>query len=128
MSWRMIRPLFRLPLVFQMLVGLALGLGVGLIWPDVGASLRPVGTAFVEGVKMIVIPVVFTSVTLGIYRMGSELNVLGRVAAISLGYFYVATVISIVIGLLLNAAFHPGAGAPLAATGKVPQNLAVSVD
>ncbi|MET4385037.1 DAACS family dicarboxylate/amino acid:cation (Na+ or H+) symporter [Bradyrhizobium sp. F1.4.3] len=128
MSWRVIRPLFQLPLVFQMLLGLALGLGVGLIWPDFGASLRPIGTAFVEAVKMIVIPIVFTSVTLGIYRMGRELNVLGRIAAISLGYFYVATVISIVIGLLLNAAFHPGAGAPLAATGKVPQNLAVSVD
>jgi DAACS family dicarboxylate/amino acid:cation (Na+ or H+) symporter len=60
--------------------------------------------------------------------MGSELKVLGRVAAISLGYFYLATVVSILIGLLLNAAFHPGAGAPLAATGKVPPNLAVSVD
>ncbi|MFK4683298.1 DAACS family dicarboxylate/amino acid:cation (Na+ or H+) symporter [Bradyrhizobium diazoefficiens] len=124
----MIRPLFRLPLVFQMLLGLVLGLGVGLLWPDFGASLRPIGTAFVEAVKMIVIPVVFAAVTLGLYRMGSELKVLGRVAAISLGYFYLATVISILIGLLLNAAFHPGAGAPLAATGKVPQNLAVSVD
>ncbi|BAR61351.1 DAACS family dicarboxylate/amino acid:cation (Na+ or H+) symporter [Bradyrhizobium diazoefficiens] len=124
----MIRPLFRLPLVFQMLLGLVLGLGVGLLWPDFGASLRPIGTAFVEAVKMIVIPVVFAAVTLGLYRMGSELKVLGRIAAISLGYFYLATVISILIGLLLNAAFHPGAGAPLAATGKVPQNLAVSVD
>ncbi|WP_342730684.1 dicarboxylate/amino acid:cation symporter [Bradyrhizobium sp. B117] len=124
----MIRPLLRLPLVFQMLLGLVLGLCVGLLWPDVGASLRPIGTAFVEAVKMIVIPVVFAAVTLGLYRMGSELKVLGRVAAISLGYFYLATVISILIGLLLNAAFHPGAGAPLAATGKVPQNLAASVD
>lgn len=121
----MIRPLFRLPLVVQMLLGLVLGLGVGLLWPAFGASLRPIGTAFVEAMKMIVIPVVFAAVTLGLYRMGRELKVLGRVAAISLGYFYLATVISILIGLLLNAAF---AGAPLAATGKVPQNLAVSVD
>jgi len=67
----MIRPLFRLPLVFQMLLGLVLGLGIGLLWPDFGASLRPVGTAFVEAVKMIVIPVVFAAVTLGLYRMGS---------------------------------------------------------
>jgi len=122
------RLLFAMPLAFKMLIGLILGLGVGLLWPDTGASLRPVGTAFVEAVKMIVIPVVFSSVALGIYRMGTEFRVLGRVVAISLGYFYLATVISIVIGLLLNAAFHPGAGAPLAATGKVPANLAVSVD
>jgi len=122
------RLLFAMPLAFKMLIGLILGLGVGLLWPDAGASLRPVGTAFVEAVKMIVIPVVFSSVALGIYRMGTEFRVLGRIVAISLGYFYLATVISIIIGLLLNAAFHPGAGAPLAATGKVPANLAVSVD
>ena len=123
-----IRLLFNMPLAFKMLIGLILGLGVGLLWPDTGASLRPVGTAFVEAVKMIVIPVVFSSVALGIYRMGTEFRVLGRVVAISLGYFYLATVISIIIGLLLNAAFHPGAGAPLAATGKLPANLVVSVD
>jgi DAACS family dicarboxylate/amino acid:cation (Na+ or H+) symporter len=122
------RLLFAMPLAFKMLIGLILGLGVGLLWPDTGASLRPVGTAFVEAVKMIVIPVVFSSVALGIYRMGTEFRVLGRVVAISLGYFYLATVVSIVIGLLLNAAFHPGAGAPLAATGKLPANLVVSVD
>ena len=123
-----VRLLFTMPLVFKMLIGLILGLGVGLLWPETGVSLRPVGTAFVEAVKMIVIPVVFASVALGIYRMGTELRVLGRVVAISLGYFYLATVISIIIGLLLNAAFHPGAGAPLAATGKLPANLVVSVD
>jgi len=123
-----VRLLFKMPLAFKMLIGLILGLGVGLLWPDTGASLRPVGTAFVEAVKMIVIPVVFSSVALGIYRMGTEFRVLGRVVAISLGYFYLATVVSIVIGLLLNAAFHPGAGAPLAATGKLPANLVVSVD
>ena len=123
-----VRRLLRLPLAVQMLIGLVAGLAVGLLWPAFGASLRPFGTAFVEAVKMIVIPVVFSSVALGIYRMGTELKVLGRVVVISLGYFYLATVISIVIGLLLNAIFHPGAGAPLAATGKVPANLAVSVD
>ncbi|MGL4289485.1 MAG: dicarboxylate/amino acid:cation symporter [Phreatobacter sp.] len=119
---------FRWPLVFQMLLGLAAGLSVGLTWPSFGVSLRPVGTAFVEAVKMIVIPVVFATVTLGIYRMGRELRTLGRVAGICFVYFYLATVISIAIGLGLNALFHPGAGAPLAATGGIPANLAVSVD
>ena len=111
-----------------MLIGLIAGLGVGLLWPSFGAALRPLGTAFVEAVKVIIIPVVFASVTLGVYRMGTELKVLGRVVVICLGYFYLATVVSILIGLALNAIFHPGAGAPLAATGKLPGNLAVSVD
>lgn len=119
---------FRWPLAVQMLVGLALGLGVGMLWPGIGIALRPLGTAFVEAIKMIVIPVVFATVTLGIYRMGTELRTLGRIAAVCFIYFYVATVISIAIGLGLNAVFHPGAGASLAATGKIPANLAVSVD
>ncbi|KJC51006.1 sodium:dicarboxylate symporter [Bradyrhizobium sp. LTSP885] len=123
-----IRRVFAWPLAVQMLIGLVAGLAVGLLWPEFGASLRPFGTGFVEAVKMIVIPVVFSSVALGIYRMGTEMKVLGRVVVICLGYFYLATVISIVIGLLLNGIFHPGAGAPLAATGKLPTNLAVSVD
>jgi len=122
------RRILGLPLAVQMLIGLIAGLVVGLLWPAFGASLRPLGTAFVEAVKMIVIPVVFASVALGIYRMGTELRILGRVVVICLGYFYLATVISILIGLVLNGIFHPGAGAPLAASGKVPTNLAVSVD
>ncbi|WP_244670704.1 dicarboxylate/amino acid:cation symporter [Rhodoplanes elegans] len=124
------RPLnpFRWPLAIQMLAGLALGLLVGLMWPDFSKALRPLGTAFVEAIKMIVIPVVFATVTLGIYRMGRELHTLGRIAVVCFGYFYVATVVSILIGLGLNALFHPGAGASLVATGKIPANLAVSVD
>jgi DAACS family dicarboxylate/amino acid:cation (Na+ or H+) symporter len=116
------------PLAIQMLVGLGLGLGVGVMWPNFSIALRPLGTAFVEAIKMIVIPIVFATVTLGIYRMGTELKTLGRIAGVCFLYFYLATVISIVIGLGLNALFHPGAGASLAATGKLPANLAVSVD
>jgi DAACS family dicarboxylate/amino acid:cation (Na+ or H+) symporter len=116
------------PLAIQMLAGLGLGLGVGMMWPNFSIALRPLGTAFVEAIKMIVIPIVFATVTLGIYRMGKELKTLGRIAGVCFLYFYVATVISIIIGLGLNALFHPGAGASLAATGKLPANLAVSVD
>ncbi|RAI45549.1 dicarboxylate/amino acid:cation symporter [Rhodoplanes roseus] len=119
---------FRWPLAVQMLVGLALGLAVGTTWPEFSVALRPLGTAFVEAIKMIVIPVVFATVTLGIYRMGQEMRTLGRIAGVCFAYFYFATVVSIVIGLGLNAIFHPGAGASLAATGKIPANLAVSVD
>ena len=91
-----------------MLIGLVLGLAVGLLWPAFGASLRPVGTAFVEAVKMIVIPVVFSSVTLGIYRMGTELRLLGRIVAICLGYFYLATLVSIISAFFSMPRSIPG--------------------
>jgi len=125
-SW--IGDIRRLPPAIRMLLGLVLGLAVGLLRPGLGESLRPIGTAFVSAVQMIVVPIVFASVTLGTYRMGQERKALGRVVTICLVYFYLATLVSILIGLGLNALFHPGAGAPLAATGKVPGNIAVAVD
>lgn len=116
------------PLPVQMLLGLAAGLTVGLLWPALGASLQPFGIAFIEAIKMVVIPLVFSAVTLGVARMGSELDRFGRVAVIAIGWFMFATLVSILIGLALNGIFHPGAGASLASSGKLPTNLASSVD
>lgn len=117
-----------MPLPVQMLIGLVVGLGIGLVWPEFGKQLRPIGTAFVLGIQMIVIPIVFSAVTLGVYRMGSEIKALGRVATVCLIYFYLATIISVAIGLGLNGLFHPGIGSDLVATGKLPPNLAASVN
>jgi len=111
-----------------MLAGLILGLVVGSAWPSFGASLQPIGTAFIEAIKMVVIPLVFSAVTLGIYKMGANMRQLGRVAIVSFTWFYLATIILIVIGLTLDGIFHPGVGANLVPTGKIPPNLAIGVD
>jgi len=116
------------PLPLQMMLGLLAGLADGMLWPKIGAGLQPFGTAFIEAIKMVVIPLVFSAVTLGVARMGSELNRFGRVAVLALGWFMFATLVSIVIGLALNGIFHPGAGASLASSGKLPANMAASVD
>jgi DAACS family dicarboxylate/amino acid:cation (Na+ or H+) symporter len=115
-------------LPLQMLGGLLAGATVGLAWPPLGAPLQPLGTAFIEAIKMIVMPLVFSAVALGVYRMGTDLRQLGRVAAIAFAWFFTATFVSILIALALDAVFHPGAGADLVPTGKIPANLAVSVD
>ncbi|SMG53450.1 dicarboxylate/amino acid:cation symporter [Paraburkholderia susongensis] len=118
----------RIPLPVQMLLGLVLGCAVGFLFPHFAAKLEPIGTAFVQAIKMIVVPLVFTAITLGIYQMGNQARSLGRVSAISLGYFFVATVFSIFIGLALNALFRPGLGANLAAAAKPGKVIATSVD
>lgn len=115
-------------LPFQMAGGLLLGLAVGLLFPTFGVKLQWVGTAFIQAVQMIVIPIVFSAVTLGVCRMGADIKRLGRVAILSFGWFYLATLIAIVVALALNGLFHPGEGAGVVATGKVPPNLALSVD
>lgn len=116
------------PLPLQMLIGLVAGLAIGFFWPSFGAALQPIGTAFIEAIKMVVIPIVFSVVTLGVYKMGTDIKQLGRVALVAFVWFYVATFFAILIALGLDGIFHPGVGANLVPTGKIPPNLAVSVD
>ncbi|MPL68136.1 Proton/glutamate-aspartate symporter [bioreactor metagenome] len=118
----------KFPLWAQILVGLVLGVFIGYQWPALGTSLQPLGLAFIKAIKMVVMPLVFSAVTLGIYRMGSDFKQLGRLGIMAFAWFYLATGISIMLGIGLNAIFHPGAGVELLATGKVPVNLATHID
>jgi len=116
------------PLWIQILVGLVIGVVVGIVWPDFSKTLQPVGTAFIKAIKMIVIPLVFSAVTLGIYTMGKDLKQLGKLGAMAFVWFYFATAISITLGITLNQIFHPAAGVMLQKTGSIPANLATSVN
>src|SRR5579859_3297393 len=62
--------IFGIPLPVQMLIGLLVGCIVGLLWPAVGKELLPLAQAFVKALRMLVIPLVFSSITLGVYNMG----------------------------------------------------------
>lgn len=105
------------PLPVQMLIALVLGVGFGAVFPDVGASLQIVGTIFIKLVKMIVVPLVFTAITLGIHHMGDNAKAFGRVSIVSLLYFFAATFVSILIGIGLNQIFRPGLGTHLDGAG-----------
>ena len=116
------------PLYVQILLGLALGITLGYFAPDFAKYLQPIGTAFLKAIKMIVIPLVFSAVTLGIYKMGSNMKELGRLAFIAFVWFYAATGIAMLVGIALNFIFHPGIGLALEATGSIPQNIAQNLD
>jgi DAACS family dicarboxylate/amino acid:cation (Na+ or H+) symporter len=118
----------RIPLWIQIVIGLIIGCAIGALWPTVGKALQPFGTVFIKAIKMIVIPLVFSAVTLGIYKMSANFKTLGRLAGLAFAWFYFATGCCVVLGLVLNAIFHPGAGVALKATGVVPANLAHSID
>ena len=87
----------RSTLPLQMLAGLILGLAVGLLWPSLGKTLQPIGTAFIQAIQMIVIPLIFSAVTLGVYRMGENAGQLGRVAVIAFVWFYIATLFAVLV-------------------------------
>src|SRR5476651_362893 len=114
----------RISLPVQMLAGLIIGCAVGLLWPSLGKELFPVSRAFINALRMLIIPLVFSSIVLGIYNMGREIRVFGKVIGIAFVWFYVATGTCLMIGLLMNGIFHPGVGADLTIPGKAPTAIA----
>jgi dicarboxylate/amino acid:cation (Na+ or H+) symporter, DAACS family len=118
----------KLSLPIQMLIGFAAGIVVAQLSPAIAIAMQPFGLAFIEAIKMIVIPLIISAVGLGAYRMGADIKQLGRVALVSFGWFYFATFLAICIALTLDLVFQPGAGVNLVPTGKAPQNIATSIN
>ncbi len=108
-----VRPPFWRSLYAQVLFAIALGVLLGHLAPDVGASLKPLGDAFIKLVKMVIAPVIFLTVVTGIAGL-SHLGDLGRVAAKTFGYFLVMSTLALVVGLVVANVAQPGAGMHIA--------------
>jgi proton glutamate symport protein len=104
-------------LTTQILVGLVLGIVVGHVWPAFGVEVRPVADLFLRMIKMIIAPLIFSTLVVGIAG-GGDLKAMGRIGLKALVWFELATVVALTIGLVLMNVFRPGAGmaTPLAAT------------
>jgi len=96
-------------LYIQVLIAIALGVGIGFFWPDVGESLKPLGDAFIKLVKMIIAPVIFLTLVTGIAGM-SELRSVGRVAGKAFAYFLFFSTLALIVGLIVANTIQPGAG------------------
>jgi aerobic C4-dicarboxylate transport protein len=96
-------------LYLQVLFGIALGILVGVLAPEVGASLKPLGDTFVNLIKMLIAPIVFLTVALGIASVG-DLKRVGRVGLKALVYFEVMSTLALVIGLVVVHLLEPGVG------------------
>jgi dicarboxylate/amino acid:cation (Na+ or H+) symporter, DAACS family len=105
-----------------------LGWCMGWAWPSLGVALEPLGTLFIQAIKMIVIPLVFSTVALGAYEMSRQSRQLGTMALIAAGVFLSATLIAALTGIALNFLFHPGLGLALPGPGPVPGELALIID
>jgi aerobic C4-dicarboxylate transport protein len=91
------------------LIAMALGIALGVVAPDVAASMGPLGDAFIKLIRMLIAPIIFCTVVTGIAHMADMARV-GRVAIKALVYFEVMTSIALVIGLLAVNILKPGAG------------------
>ena len=96
-------------LTVQVLTAVALGVLVGVVAPDTGKSLKPLGDTFINLVKMVITPIIFLTIVHGIASM-ADLKKLGRVGGKALLYFEVVSTIALVIGLVVVNVTQPGAG------------------
>lgn len=100
-------------LTTQIFIGLALGIAFGYIMPNYGVELKPVGDMFVRMIKMIVVPLVFSSLIMGIAGTG-DFKKLGRLGAKAIIWFEVATTLALFIGLAVVNILKPGVGVAVA--------------
>lgn len=95
-------------LYLQVLAAIVLGALLGWIRPDWGVAMQPLGTGFIKLIKVLIAPVIFTTVVAGIAGMG-DLKRMGRVGAKALIYFELVTTLALLIGLVVGNIFRPGA-------------------
>jgi aerobic C4-dicarboxylate transport protein len=96
-------------LYFWVLVAIASGVALGIAAPDTGAAMKPLGDGFIKLIKMIIAPVIFCTVVLGIAGTG-DLKKVGRTGGLALVYFEVVSTVALLLGLLIVNVVRPGAG------------------
>ncbi|HZG59272.1 MAG TPA: glutamate/aspartate:proton symporter GltP [Anoxybacillus sp.] len=102
----------RIGLAWQIFIGLIAGIAVGAIFygnPAVQTYLQPIGDIFLRLIKMIVIPIVISSLVVGVAGVG-DVKKLGKLGGKTIIYFEIITTIAIIVGLLAANIFQPGAG------------------
>lgn len=115
-----------IPLWQKILAGLVLGLIVGLVFGPAAAKLKPIGTAFIAGIKMLIVPLVFVSLVCGVTSMRDPAK-MGRVGVKTIGLYLCTTAVAIAIGLGLGTVMNMGAGVGMESAKAVAPKAAPSI-
>lgn len=102
----------KLGLTSKIFIGFALGIILGLIFGEKVTVIKPLGDIFLTLIKMIVVPLVFCSITSGVASIG-DINKLKRIGSKTLIYFVVATMLAGIIGIVIAQLVQPGSGVEL---------------
>jgi aerobic C4-dicarboxylate transport protein len=100
---------FSRSLYLQVITAVITGAVVGHLYPKFGVEMKPLGDGFIKLVKMLIAPIVFSTVVTGIAKMG-DLKKVGRVGLKAIVYFEVLTTVALAIGLTVGKLIAPGAG------------------
>lgn len=96
-------------LYVQVLIGIVAGVLVGHFYPDAGTQMKPLGDLFIKLIRMVLAPVIFASVVVGIARM-NDIHEAGRVGVKALVYFEIVSTLALAIGLVVVNVLKPGNG------------------
>jgi aerobic C4-dicarboxylate transport protein len=110
---------FHRSLYAQVLLGILLGVILGIVAPEKAAAMKPLGDGFIKLIKMLIGPIVFATITVGIARMGAMRDV-GRIGFRTLVYFEVVSTLALIIGLVVVNVLQPGHGLRADPTATLP--------
>src|SRR6187200_2766139 len=93
----------------QVLTAIVIGVALGHFYPETGAAMKPLGDAFIKLIKMIIAPIIFCTVVVGIAGM-EDMKKVGKTGGLALLYFEIVSSIALVVGLVIINIVRPGAG------------------
>src|SRR6478752_1156788 len=93
----------------QVLIAIVIGIATGLLFPDFTSTAKLLSDTFINLIKMVIAPIIFTTVTLGIAGVG-DMRKVGRVGGKGILYFEIVSTVALFIGLLVANIMKPGAG------------------
>src|SRR5471032_1218361 len=102
------RPIYK-SLYVQVLTAIIIGVLLGHFYPDAGAAMKPLGDGFIKLIKMIIAPIIFCTVVVGIAGM-EDMKKVGKTGGLALLYFEVVSSIALVVGLTIINLVKPGEG------------------
>jgi len=96
-------------LYVQVLIAIAIGIALGVLYPSIGADMKPFGDGFIKLIKMMIGPIIFCTVVLGIAGM-EDMKRVGKTGGFALLYFEVMSSVALVVGLVIINMLRPGSG------------------
>lgn len=96
-------------LYFQVIVAIVIGVGLGHFYPETGAAMKPLGDGFIKLIKMIIAPIIFCTIVVGIAGM-EDMKKVGKTGGLAVLYFEIVSTIALVIGLVVVNLWQPGVG------------------
>lgn len=116
----------KLKLHWQVLIAMGLGIVFALVFKEKALVVEPMGTIFMRLLKMVIVPLILFSITSGVASLG-DTRTLGRMGAKTFGYYFLTSIIAILIGLTLTNIIKPGVGMEFTGSGQISDSSTISL-